>query len=45
MKMQKSGIFAEEKKKIAEEFKKQFACLEEYIEKYITFAIPTLHKK
>ena len=43
MKMQKSGIFAE--KKIYQEFKKQFACLGEYTEKYITFTIPTLHKK
>ena len=32
-------------KKISEEFKKQFACLGEYTEKYITFTIPTLHKK
>ena len=27
-------------KKLAEEFKKQFTCLRENIEKYITFAVP-----
>ena len=29
------------KKELAEEFKKQFTCLEESTEKYITFTVPT----
>ena len=27
-------------KKLAEKFKKQFSCLEEHAEKYITFTVP-----